>query len=109
MIIIEDGNNYISVIDETGAKTSPSFNLYQNYPNPFNPSTYISYHLPTSALIVLKVFDVMGREIQTLVSERQNAGNHSVQFNGSKLPSGVYFYRLETGMFHDTRKLLLLK
>jgi hypothetical protein len=85
------------------------FKLYQNYPNPFNPSTFINYQLPASALVVLKVFDVLGKEVETLVNERQNAGNHSVQFNASNLPSGVYFYRLEAGTNHMIRKLLILK
>jgi hypothetical protein len=109
MIMIDGGNIHVSVNDETNAETIHSSNLYQNYPNPFNPSTHISYQLPTSAFVLLKVFDVTGKEIQTLVNERQNAGNHSVQFDASNLASGVYFYRLETGTFHDTRKLLLLK
>jgi len=85
------------------------FRLEQNYPNPFNPSTFIDYQLPKSDFVTLKVFDVVGHEVETLVSERQNAGNHSVQFNASNLPSGVYFYQIETGTYHDTRKLLLLK
>jgi DUF1680 family protein len=85
------------------------FKLYQNYPNPFNPETVISYQVPVSVFVTLKVFDVLGNEVERLVNERQNAGNHSVQFNASKLPSGVYFYRLETGTYHNTKKFLLLK
>jgi hypothetical protein len=109
MIMIEGGNNYVSVNDEAHSAMPYSYSLYQNYPNPFNPSTLISYQLPASSLVVLKVFDVLGREIETLVNERQNAGNHSVQFNASNLPSGVYLYRLEAGKYRDTKKLLLLK
>ncbi len=90
--------------------TIPSkYTLCQNYPNPFNPSTVISYQLPTASIVVLKVFDVLGRQVQTLVNERQSAGDHSVIFDAAKLPTGVYFYRLEAGTYHDTRKLLLLK
>ncbi len=85
------------------------FQLQQNYPNPFNPSTVISYQLPTNELVVLKVFDVLGREVETLVNQRQTAGNHSVRFNAANLPSGVYFYRLQAGTYRDTKKLLLLK
>lgn len=85
------------------------FVLSQNYPNPCNPSTIISYDLPVNAQVTLKVFDVLGREIQTLVNELQSAGNHSVTFNASNLPSGVYFYRLQAGTFSQTMKLLLLK
>ncbi len=109
MIMIEGGSNYISAIDETSSEMIHSYHLSQNYPNPFNPSTLISYQLPASTLVVLKVFDVIGREIETLVNEHQNAGNHSVKFDASNLPSGVYFYRIETGKYRDTRKLLLLK
>jgi hypothetical protein len=86
-----------------------SFQLDQNYPNPFNPSTVISYKLPISSLVTIKVYDVLGREVQTLVNERQAAGNHSVTFNASSLPSGVYFYRLQAGNYSAAKKVLLLK
>jgi hypothetical protein len=109
MIMVEGGNNYISGVDEANSEMIHAYHLYQNYPNPFNPSTLISYQLPANALVVLNVFDVTGREIETLVNERQNAGNRSVRFNAADLPSGVYYYRLEAGMNHETRKLLLLK
>lgn len=85
------------------------FSLFQNYPNPFNPSTVISYQLPVDGLMTLKVYDVLGREVQTLVNERQNAGNYSVTFNASGLPSGIYFYRLQAGTYSETKNLLLLK
>jgi hypothetical protein len=101
MILIESANN-----NGTNLKT---INLYQNYPNPFNSSTIIGYQLPTKAFVVLKIFDDLGKEVETLVNERQNAGNHSVQFNASNLPNGVYFYRLDAGTYHDTKKLLILK
>ena len=83
--------------------------MYQNYPNPFNPSTLISYQLPASMYVTLKIFDILGREIKTLVNEQQNAGKHSVQFNASNLSSGVYFYRIEAGQNTDIKKLLLIK
>ena len=83
--------------------------LDQNYPNPFNPSTNIRYQLRANSFVVLKVYDVLGRLVKTLVDESQNAGSHSVIFNGSSIPSGVYFYKLEAGTYHDTKKLLLLK
>ena len=109
MIIIEGGSNFLSVNDKANSEKIYSYNLYQNYPNPFNPSTLISYQLPASAFVVLKVFDVLGREIETLVNEHQNAGKHSVQFNAAKLPCGVYFYKLEAGNYNNTKKLLLIK
>ncbi len=98
----------VSVHSRT-AQAPGSFLLRQNYPNPFNPSTAIGYQLPGNAFVVLRVFDVLGRKVKTLVNERQIAGKHSVTFDASGLPSGVYFYRLEAGSYHDTKKLLLLK
>jgi len=109
MIMIEGGNNYVSVNDKTNSEMIRSYNLYQNYPNPFNPSTLIGYQLPASVFVTLKVFDVLGNEVETLAHERQNAGNHSVQFNASNLPSGVCFYKLQAGNYSTTKKLLLLK
>jgi photosystem II stability/assembly factor-like uncharacterized protein len=83
--------------------------LYQNYPNPFNPTTVIAYSLPAPAAVTLKVYDLLGREIKTLVNERQNAGQHSMTFDGSNYPSGVYFYRLQAGTYSQTKKLIELK
>jgi hypothetical protein len=85
------------------------FSLRQNYPNPFNPTTYISYQLPINALVILKVYDVIGREVRTLVNERQPAGVHSVRFNASNLPSGVYFYRMRAGPVIQTKKSVVIK
>ncbi|KAA3658477.1 MAG: T9SS C-terminal target domain-containing protein, partial [Calditrichaeota bacterium] len=83
------------------------FELFQNYPNPFNPSTYISYAIPKSGLVQLKVFDINGKEIQTLVNESQNAGSHQVTFNGSPFSSGVYFYQLQFGKEVVVKKKML--
>ncbi len=83
--------------------------LSQNYPNPFNPTTVISYQLPVNSLVTLKVYDILGREVSTLVNTKQNAGYYSATFNGANLPSGVYFYRLQAGTYISTKKLLLLK
>jgi sugar lactone lactonase YvrE len=85
------------------------FNLYQNYPNPFNPSTVIKYSITENKFVSLKVFDVMGREIKTLVNKSQLAGTYEITFDGSDMPSGVYFYRLETGAFSDSRQMVLIK
>jgi hypothetical protein len=109
MIMIEGGINYISSVDKTGSEMPRTYNLYQNYPNPFNPSTVISYQIPASVFVTLRVFDVLGREVEILVNERQNAGKHSVQFNAFGLSSGMYFYKIEAGNYRDTKKLLLLK
>ncbi len=86
-----------------------TFALSQNYPNPFNPTTVISYQLATNSEVTLNIYDVLGREVKTLVNERQSAGDHSVAFSAKGLPSGVYFYRLQAGTYSETKKLLLLK
>lgn len=85
------------------------FALEQNYPNPFNPTTTIQYELATPSEVKLRVFDVLGREVVALVNARQNAGRYRAEFNASALSSGVYFYRLETQDFTQTRKMFLVK
>ncbi|MFN3345045.1 MAG: T9SS type A sorting domain-containing protein, partial [Chloroherpetonaceae bacterium] len=86
-----------------------TFKLSQNYPNPFNPTTTITYQLASSSDVKLEVFDVLGRKVATLVNARQNAGEHSVNFNATNLASGVYFYRLQAGSFVETKKMMLVK
>ncbi len=86
-----------------------SFALRQNYPNPFNPSTTIVYTLPSRSYVKLSVYDQLGRELRTLVAQEQDAGEHSIRFDASRLSSGVYFYRLNAGTFTATRRMLLLK
>jgi type IX secretion system substrate protein len=85
------------------------FMLRQNYPNPFNPGTTIGYWLQTRSNVTLKVFDVLGREVATLVNGVEPQGNHSVMLNGNNLVSGVYYYRLQSGNFNKTKKLLLIR
>ncbi len=85
------------------------YKLSQNYPNPFNPSTVINYTLPNESKVSLKVYDILGNEIATLVNKSQNAGSYNINFNASEMPSGVYFYTLSTESFTQTRKMLLLK
>ncbi len=89
--------------------TPSEFVLFQNYPNPFNPTTKISWQSPVSSLQVLKVFDVLGNEVKTLVNKEMEAGYHSIDFNASDLPSGVYFYRIQAGNFINTKKMILLR
>jgi carboxypeptidase T len=85
------------------------FNLSQNYPNPFNPNTVISYNVGTSGNVLLKVFNMLGKEVATLVNERQNAGSYSVDFYGSNLSSGMYYYKIESGLYSATKKMMLIK
>ncbi|MFQ3597104.1 MAG: T9SS type A sorting domain-containing protein [Chloroherpetonaceae bacterium] len=90
--------------------TKPAqYTLKQNYPNPFNPLTVIGYQLPTSGFVKLDVFDVLGRVVATLVNEQKEAGSYEATFNASALSSGVYFYRLQSGEFVATKKMLLVK
>lgn len=83
------------------------FDLMQNYPNPFNPSTIISFSLPTRSFVSLKVFDSIGREVATIISEEMSSGNYARQWNAIDFPSGVYFYRLQAGSFMETKKIVL--
>ena len=85
------------------------FSLSQNYPNPFNPSTNIRYDLPKNGIVKLVVFDELGREIKTLVNENQTAGTYEATFNASQYPSGIYFYKLITDGFSETKKMLMIK
>jgi polyhydroxybutyrate depolymerase len=89
--------------------TIKNFILKQNFPNPFNPSTDISFNLLVSSFVSLKVFDITGREVATLFSEKLSSGNHTRQWSANGLPSGAYFYRLQAGSYIETKKLVLLK
>jgi len=102
-------NNIITTINNNENYLNKSFFLQQNYPNPFNPNTVISYQLAVSSFAKLKVYDILGNEISTLVSEKQNAGSYSVEFDGSNYSSGIYYYKLEAGNFTEVRKMILLK
>lgn len=96
-------------IDENKINYKINFKLFQNYPNPFNPTTIISYQLPVLSKVVLKVYDMLGREISTLVNELKQPGKYEVKFNSSKLSSGIYFYRLVVDNFSETKCMILLK
>lgn len=86
-----------------------NFSLSQNFPNPFNPNTVISYHLPLGSFVILKVYDLSGKEISTLVDEKQDAGSYSAVFSGAAISSGVYIYRLQTEYFSESKKMSLIK
>lgn len=85
------------------------FYLSQNYPNPFNPTTIIEYSIPNNEHVILKVFDILGREVATLVNEQKSAGTYKVNFNAENLPSGVYIYKLSSGNYTTSRKMLMIK
>ncbi len=85
------------------------YTLSQNYPNPFNPSTTIEFTLPKSEFVTLKVYSILGEDITTLVNNKLQAGNHTYEFDGNNLASGVYIYRIEAGKYQQVKKMVLLK
>ena len=94
---------------EVGPPIPTVFALRQNYPNPFNPGTTVAFDLPKAERVRLTVYDLLGREVSVLLDESRNAGTHEVWFDGSRLGSGAYFYRLQAGGFVQTKRLMLLK
>jgi hypothetical protein len=101
--------NLLTSVNEKPAVIPETFALLQNYPNPFNPSTAIQYNIPQAESVVLKVYNMLGQEVQTLVNEVQNPGSYTVRFNASRLASGVYFYRLTAGEYVKIRSMLFVK
>ncbi len=105
---------YSEIVEVEIENLPTEFELFQNYPNPFNPKTVIGYtigtsHSPAKGFVILKIFDVLGNEVATLVNEEKKPGVYEVEFNASQLPSGVYFYRLRAGGYDITKKLILMK
>jgi hypothetical protein len=102
-------------VQNIGNEIPNDFKLYQNYPNPFNPLTKIKFGIPLDSrlrgndIVSLRVYDVLGREVATLVNEQIKPGTYEVEFDGTNYPSGVYFYNLITDAFTETRKMVLLK
>jgi len=97
---VEDNNNFAN---------PANYDLFQNYPNPFNPSTKIKFTISDFGFTILKVYDVLGNEVATLVDEYKPAGNYEVEWDANNYPSGVYFYRLQAGEFIQTKKMILMK
>lgn len=100
--------------NETGVEEDPGFvpseySLLQNYPNPFNPSTVIDYYMPETSAISIRVYDILGKEVAVLLDAQMPAGSHSVIFNASHLPSGIYFYTISSARYRETKKMMLLK
>ncbi|MFH0736711.1 MAG: T9SS type A sorting domain-containing protein [bacterium] len=101
--------NSLNTDVKKNSNCSIDFNLYQNYPNPFNPETVISYNLPERKVVSIKIYDVLGKEVSTLIDKEQSAGTHKINFNASKLTSGVYFYQIISGKYKETKKMILLE
>ncbi len=114
--ILRTTNGGVSFVEEDEIDEIPiDYNLSQNYPNPFNPSTKIKYSVPQSSNVVIKVFDILGNEIETLVNEEKSVGTYELTWFAKQLPSGIYFYRLQVyapgraGSFVETKKMVLLR
>jgi hypothetical protein len=93
---------------ENESNNNYGYELHQNYPNPFNPSTKISWQSPVGSWQTIKVYDVLGNEVITLVDEYKEAGIYEVEFDGSELTSGIYFYKFQAGLFVETKKMAFL-
>lgn len=103
--VYEDGPSSV----EEGSNVPIEFNLYQNYPNPFNPSTTISFSIPNNEFVSLKVYDMLGNKVASLINENLMKGTHRIGFSPSDLASGIYYYRLQAGNLVDTKRMVLLK
>jgi photosystem II stability/assembly factor-like uncharacterized protein len=101
--------NLLADINYQNYSYKNDFNLQQNYPNPFNPKTIINYQLPKPGYILLRIYDVLGNEVATLVNEKQNPGKYKAEFDATNLPSGIYYYRITSDNFSLTRKMVLVK
>ena len=106
---VQDSVSAFTDVKKENSNIPDKFNLSQNYPNPFNPSTIINYSIPKSQMVTLKIYNILGQEVATLVNHEQTAGNYKVTFDASRLSSGVYFYSLRTGNFSAVKKMMLLK
>lgn len=107
--IIDNGPCITTDISENRKTIPLSFELHQNYPNPFNPTTTINYSLPQNGHTTLKIFDILGRNVSTLVNQQQTMGTYSIEFDRTNLPSGIYFYQLKINDYSQIKKMILLK
>jgi hypothetical protein len=96
-------------VDDSESELPISFGISQNYPNPFNPTTTIKYSVPEESFVSIRVYDILGRLVTSLVEEEQTIGYYEVKFNAINIASGAYFYRMEAGDFVDIKKLIILK
>lgn len=107
VLLFKTASDVTSIVE--GRKFFNTFYIQQNYPNPFNPATTIRFQIPEFSFVTLKVYDVLGSEVVTLVKEEKIVGNYEIDFNAAGLPSGIYFYKLQAGSFVDTKKMILLR
>jgi hypothetical protein len=107
--IYYDNSGLTTAVDPIGNQVPERFSLSQNYPNPFNPTTNIKFEIPTTGYVKLAVYDMLGKEVATLVNDIKTAGVYSIDFNGASLSSGVYFYKITTDNFSDIKKMMLVK
>jgi hypothetical protein len=104
------GADEFTIVGVEEEETLPTeYALEQNYPNPFNPTTTFRYSIPTQSKVVIKVYDILGNEIATLIDDEKSVGTYDLTWNAASMPSGVYFYQLKAGDFIQTRKMILLK
>ena len=99
----------ITYINKISSEIPNSYSLSQNYPNPFNPTTVISFRLAVNSFTSIKIYDILGREITTLVNEMLSPGTYEVEWNAGNYSSGVYYYKLSAGEYKETRKMILIK
>jgi hypothetical protein len=102
-------NDGVTGVEDRNDVVVERFRLEQNYPNPFNPSTTITYQVPENSFVSIKVYDVLGKEVTSLINEEKSVGSYEVEFDATSLPSGIYFYRLQAGNYTTTKKMILLK
>ena len=104
-----DTSWFLTGVTQNGNTVPTEYSLSQNYPNPFNPSTKINFAIPTTGLVTMKIYDVLGKEVATLINEVKNPGNYIVEFDGGNLSSGVYFYKIQVGDFSSIKRMILVK
>ena len=109
-VILRTTNGGVTFIEEKEINTIPTnYTLNHNYPNPFNPSTTIQYSIKERTSVELILYDILGRQVEVLVNEEQDAGYYKINFDAGRLASGIYFYRLQAGNFVETKKMILMK
>ena len=107
--ILKTTTGGLTIIIQSSNPVPDSYLLDQNFPNPFNPSTNIKFEIPSSVYVTIKVYTILGKEVATLVNEFKNEGTYQIEFNGSNLESGIYFYRIQAGDFTDEKSMIILK